>query len=899
MIRVDRVALVIALLSILVNFGHSISEVRESLSLKHYHTHYNPYILPLPTLTLQIFNMAEAEVDVEQRKTFFIKKRGILKGQLTKFHNYIQDLTPESDLMQLKLRLVKIQECWSEFEDVQCNLEILTSETSQSREREAFENSYFQIVAAAQTLIDDREQKPLISPVPTTDIIHDVSPGAQGPKLKLPTIALPTFSGNIDDYLPFLELFNALIHNNATLSDVQKLYYLKTSLKGDASFTLQSLPLTSQNYEVAKKLLDDRYGNKRIIINKHVSALFNQTQIKKESAIELQNLLDTSLTHVRALQALGQPTEQWSTLLIHILASKLDEDSLRCWEELLTPNDVPKFDTFIKFLMQRCHTLQALSSKQSKPTSKRCFVTNQNKCALCNDTHFLFQCSKFCSLSTADRFQTVKRLGHCINSLSYGHQLKSCTSSKNCKYCSQRHNSLLHFEKYKNVNNQGTKVDLTNKDPVQGNHNSSQTKVTNATNTSFHNNVLLSTAIVKVKTAQGHFIKCRALLDSASQATLLTESFCNKLQLQKSKQSIPISGINSQDTQSSYEVDVTMKSCHSNYKVSFKGLVIKQIVENLPSSFIDISNWNIPSDLPLADSEFFKPREVDMLIGCDLFWDVLCNGRLQLNSEGTLLLETKLGWIFAGILPKESNFTNMVCNLTITENLNKQLEKFWQVEEMPTDIEFSSEHELCEQHFTNNTTRNKDGRYIVKMPTKGNLSHIGESKNRALRRFYMLESKLERNPELHEQYSSFMKEYEKLGHMEIIDNETTSNPTYYIPHHPVVRDESITTKLRVVFDGSALTTATTSLNQNLHVGPVIHDDLFAILLRFRTHNYVFSADVEKMFRQIWIDESQEDLQQIVWRENKNKPIKMYKLKTVTYSLASSLYLATCTLSARN
>ena len=51
MIRVDRVALVIALLSILVNFGHSISDVRESLSLKHYHTHYNPYILPLPTLT--------------------------------------------------------------------------------------------------------------------------------------------------------------------------------------------------------------------------------------------------------------------------------------------------------------------------------------------------------------------------------------------------------------------------------------------------------------------------------------------------------------------------------------------------------------------------------------------------------------------------------------------------------------------------------------------------------------------------------------------------------------------------------------------------------------------------------------------------------------------------------
>jgi len=84
------------------------------------------------------------------------------------------------------------------------------------------------------------------------------------------------------------------------------------------------------------------------------------------------------------------------------------------------------------------------------------------------------------------------------------------------------------------------------------------------------------------------------------------------------------------------------------------------------------------------------------------------------------------------------------------------------------------------------------------------------------------------------------------------DEESDNHVSYYLPHHAVLRPESTSTKLRVVFDGSARTSTGVSLN-NLQVpGPISQDNLISILLRFRLHNYVISADIQKMYRQVLI-----------------------------------------------
>lgn len=140
-----------------------------------------------------------------------------------------------------------------------------------------------------------------------------------------------------------------------------------------------------------------------------------------------------------------------------------------------------------------------------------------------------------------------------------------------------------------------------------------------------------------------------------------------------------------------------------------------------------------------------------------------------------------------------------------------------------------------------------------------------------------------------------MREYETLNHMSEVDPNKSSGVTYYLPHHAVIKQTSTTSKIRVVFDGSAKATNNVSLNDILLVGPTIQEDLYNILLRFRTHHVVLIADIEKMYRQIDVHPDDRNLQHILWRENSASRLKTYSLNTVTYGTSSAPFLAIRTL----
>ena len=134
-----------------------------------------------------------------------------------------------------------------------------------------------------------------------------------------------------------------------------------------------------------------------------------------------------------------------------------------------------------------------------------------------------------------------------------------------------------------------------------------------------------------------------------------------------------------------------------------------------------------------------------------------------------------------------------------------------------------------------------------------------------------------------------MDEYEKLGHME--ECSRVAGPQFFLPHHAVHRPESTSTKLRVVFDGSSKGSSKLSLNDVVRAGPTVQPPLLSTVLNFRMSRFVFTADAEKMFRQVWIHQDDRKFQQILWRSDPSVPLKIYQLKTVTYGLASSPYHA--------
>ena len=167
--------------------------------------------------------------------------------------------------------------------------------------------------------------------------------------------------------------------------------------------------------------------------------------------------------------------------------------------------------------------------------------------------------------------------------------------------------------------------------------------------------------------------------------------------------------------------------------------------------------------------------------------------------------------------------------------------KFWDLESCNSTNKFSVEESACEESYRENTYRNKKGRFVVSLPKKDyGLNQLGDSKPIALKRFYGLERRFGRDATLKKLYTEFIQEYLSMGHMEQVE-EGAEHLTYYMPHHAVLKPESTTTKLRVVFDASCRTSIGVALNDGLMVGPVVQDDLLSIALRFRFHRFAFSS----------------------------------------------------------
>ncbi|GFQ66760.1 DUF1758 domain-containing protein [Trichonephila clavata] len=225
-------------------------------------------------------------------------------------------------------------------------------------------------------------------------------------------------------------------------------------------------------------------------------------------------------------------------------------------------------------------------------------------------------------------------------------------------------------------------------------------------------------------------------------------------------------------------------------------------------------------------------------------------------------------------------------------NIDSILQQFWQTEELSIKkLSLSEEEEFCENHFTATYKINKEGRFVVKLHIYRDINKLGNTRGMAVSRLFAIEIKFKSDAEFEWEYKSFMEEYEKLGHMSR-NKELVAKISYFLPHHAVPRKESITTKLRVVFDGSYKSPNSNSLNSVSGVGQILQPDIFTLLVRFRVNKIAFMADIKQMYRQKLTDPDDQNWQRIVWRKSLYYNIKEYKLFTVTYGAASAPFLAT-------
>lgn len=118
------------------------------------------------------------------------------------------------------------------------------------------------------------------------------------------------------------------------------------------------------------------------------------------------------------------------------------------------------------------------------------------------------------------------------------------------------------------------------------------------------------------------------LLDSASESNFISEELCQRLKLRRNRVFIPVSGITDTKTDIpvKHTVDATISSTNNGFKVNMEFLVMSKITGGLPSRSVEISNWNIPKNIVMADPWFNVKNKIDMLLGSQMFFRMMSVG---------------------------------------------------------------------------------------------------------------------------------------------------------------------------------------------------------------------------------------------------------------------------------
>lgn len=304
----------------------------------------------------------------------------------------------------------------------------------------------------------------------------------------------------------------------------------------------------------------------------------------------------------------------------------------------------------------------------------------------------------------------------------------------------------------------------------------------------------------------------------------------------------------------------SIKAVKTNYCQRIYCHVIHEITCNIPDSSLSKHSINIPANVVLVDPEFSISREVDMLLVAEVIWPVLLGGRL--SRDNLHYIETRFGWVLGGVLENITSREKLepTCHVTLAKesNIERILTKFWEDDAIGENKkQFSDEELRFKNHFLSTFSRDVDsGRFVVQLSFKLNDSQLGDSYRVTMAR---LENRFKKDNAFHQFYKQAMQEYLDADVMEIVPSQEIVDPkAYYLPHSGVIKESNTSTKLPVVFDGTARPSNGLSLNESLMTVPTIQDDLFSLLVRFRTYKYVMTADISKMYLQIKLHQTHQD-----------------------------------------
>nr|XP_018907433.1 PREDICTED: uncharacterized protein LOC109037289 [Bemisia tabaci] len=742
-----------------------------------------------------------------------------------------------------------------------------------------------------------------------------------GPKIRLPKLELTHFSGQIENWRTFYNLFKASVHDSAHLQEVEKFQYLIGSLRGDALALIKGLDITAANYAVAWNLLCKRYQSERRHVFHHFTGLLDLPEIKNSN--QVHTLLTKLREHTQALTALGHESESYDGMLTAVLIRKLSPGLWRRFEDFreAADNAYPKLAEIIAFLEKELmfsddiftsrkegtapekvsKTLVTTSGGENSSKKKKAketdsvFVTATEaktedrapSCLICPEKHWLNRCPLFLRDPPDKRLETIRNHHLCQLCFSPKHELGKCPRNFDCHLCHQKHSVYLHGA-----------AGLAPKNPEP--QTEERPHVAMVSSSSQEDTLaLLATVQVEVCSAKGS-INVRGILDLACQSTLVTTACAKTLQLPIDSNLFSINGVSDNPVKTRGSTRITLKAKGKTLAKNHVVTVVDKIINATPAQHLSPTIRARLAGLPLADEFFDVPAPAGILIGVDILPRLLCGEIISFGDGFPVALKTKIGYALFGTAPVLKNaHALMVCTSDESELddkesphnpqvSSKELQKFG--ESQPA-ITINTSDFPAEKRINKATVRLPSSDFRVRLPFAKALEVVEASSPQILIRLKILETQFKSTPELKEKYVRLTQSYLGAGQLALATADVLHRANCIMPHSTVI---SPTGKIRIISNARANceTASGPSLNNVFHIKPNTLKDGREIILNSRRHNLMFSYDLRQMNLQVALHPDDHQYRLILWRFNE-KPLRLYQYTNVSFGIANSNFLTAC------
>ncbi|KAJ8982623.1 hypothetical protein NQ317_002674 [Molorchus minor] len=842
------------------------------------------------------------------------KHRRVLRGLFTKKANELDTLLSperERDVMQINVCMQMLQNKFEELQVVDGKIyeRILTELQGEEQElcteiEECDEYRRRFLELQSKCVVEE----PMVR-VETASSADSVT-GKR--KFKLPTIELKKFNDNLKDWLPFWAQFKK-VHEDDEIDLNDKIAYLsQATVPGSrARKIVDSYPPVPENYAKIVDSLKSRFGREDLQIEVYVRELLKLVLNKSGSKCgSVAVLYDEIESQLRSLETLGISSNKYAAMLYPLIESCLPENLISVYHRSSGRfSDKGDVDTVS---ISEEHPIDSLDARlRGLMTFLRNEVENEQRLTLAvegfnirevkNDTESSNKRTKAKvvhseatvataaglarNMTLAQKRELLQRGKACYRCLRVGHSAKRCHSKQKCILCGKSHAILMCLElpaHKEERDKEGKQVEQS--DQVLTNHTSTR---------------------VFLQTLRVHLIgkrstrQVRALLDTGSQRSYILQNTAQEMEFVRTKEEKIIHTL--------FGGRMTNEQRHTCYEVSVSGAGHTCSLEALdqpmicnPVPYIQEGPWTDElKTLGIAPTDVIGDGPIEMLFGADIIGK-LYTGRKQELTCGLFAVETLLGWTLMGKIQSTisgKSSAMAVFSLFVRE---AKVTDLWELDILgitdPAEKKSRKEKDkLTQDRFLATTQVDEQGRYVVRLPWLEDHPPLASNFAIAKKRLDSTANKL-KSSQMFERYDLVFKEWESEDIIEeVIDSQSHDNGlVHYLPHRPVIKESSLTTKIRPVFDASSHEKGKPSLNQCLEVGPNLITRIPTVLLQFRLRKLGVVADIKKAFLQIAIHEEDRDYLRFLWLTDEGQ-IKIFRHKRVVFGVSSSPFLLGATI----